>query len=147
MLMLPLGGFSLLGHLDLDLELDDELDIPTFTESSALTPAPGPEHYPSITQTDSHPSHPQSQGFTYDPSLPLFFPIPSSQIHLFPRQKDITTLARENVLSAGFYRTESADEIRKRWEEGKGELTKAWKRRFREAGKLRRRRGGGDVDS
>ena len=110
-------------------------------------PAPGSKLQSSMMQMDSHPSQPQSREFAYDPSLPLFFPIPSSQIHLFPRQKDIATLARENVVSAGFYRTESEEEIRKKWEEEKGELTRAWKKRYREAGKIRRRRGGGDVDS
>lgn len=144
-----LGGFSLLGHLDLDLELDDELDIPSFAEATAPVPVPVAEDQPSITQAATHPVpiKPSQPQFTFDPSLPLFFPIPSSQTHLFPRQKDIATLARENIISAGFYRTESEDEIRKRWEEQKGELTREWKRRFREAGKMRRRRGGGDGDS
>ena len=109
-------------------------------------PAPGAKLQSPIIQMDSHPSQPQSREIVYDPSLPLFFPIPSSQIHLFPHQKDIAILARENVLSASFYRTESEEEIRKKWEE-KGELTRAWKKRYREAGKIRRRRGGGDVDS
>jgi len=34
----------------------------------------------------------------------------------------------------------------KRWEEAKGDLTRDWKRRHREAVKSRRRRGGVDGD-
>lgn len=46
-----------------------------------------------------------------------------------------------------FCRTETSDEIRQRWEAQKGELTRDWKRRHREAIKSRRRRGGaGDGD-
>ena len=45
--------------------------------------------------------------------------------------------------STGFYRTENGEEIVKRWEEVKGDLTRDWKKRHREAVKSRRRRGGG----
>ena len=44
-----------------------------------------------------------------------------------------------------FYRTQSEEEIRKEWEEKKGELTQGWKRRAREAVKMTRRRGKGVV--
>lgn len=51
------------------------------------------------------------------------------------------------VVSGGaFYRTQTEDEIRKAWEEAKVELTIGWKKRWREAGKVRRRRGGVDED-
>lgn len=42
-----------------------------------------------------------------------------------------------------FYRTKSENEIKLEWEAKKGDLTKDWKRRAREAGKISRRRYGG----
>jgi hypothetical protein len=42
-----------------------------------------------------------------------------------------------------FGRTEDEGQIRERWEAVRGELTREWKRRHREAVKSRRRRGGG----
>ena len=47
-------------------------------------------------------------------------------------------VARErgwDPVSAGFYRTEPQDEIKKRWEGCIVELTREWKRRFKEVGK------------
>jgi hypothetical protein len=141
--------------LDLDLELDDEIDIPNFTQA---LPAPADDEPASIptTQQISLTTHSsRTTQFTYDPTLPLFFPLPSSlqSDSQIPkpagRQKDLLIIARErgwDPASAAFYRTETEDEIRKRWEESKVELTREWKRRFREAGKVRRRRGGGDGD-
>lgn len=141
--------------MDLVLKLDDEIDIPNFTQA---LPAPADDEPASIPTTQqifltTHSSH--TTQFTYDPTLPLFFPLPSS-LHSdsqFPkpagRQKDLLIMARErgwDPASAGLYRTETEDEIRKRWEESKVELTREWKRRFREAGEVRRRRGGSDGD-
>lgn len=67
------------------------------------------------------------------------------------RQKDIFDLIKENHWSwrdpsVGFYRTGTEDDIRKRWEAGKSELTKEWKKRWREARKANRWRRGGDAD-
>jgi hypothetical protein len=45
--------------------------------------------------------------------------------------------------NVAFYRTETDDEIRKRWEESKGELTREWKKRSKEASKMSRRKHGG----
>ena len=44
-----------------------------------------------------------------------------------------------------FARTESEEQIRMRWEAARGELTREWKRRHREAVKSRRRRRGHDT--
>ena len=58
------------------------------------------------------------------------------------RLKDIMNLLREKGLdprSPGFYRTESSEETAKRREEVKGDLTRDWKKRDREAVKSRRR--------
>ncbi|KAI0630538.1 hypothetical protein C8Q77DRAFT_1133682 [Trametes polyzona] len=123
------AGFSLLGHLDLDLELEDDLpfDLPT------AAPAPAaPEPLRPIQPT--LPIH-ASRVAALDPSKPLFFPsdnAPSKRSALDPTN-----------WRTWFYRTDTADAIRQRWEESKGELTAGWKRRHREAIKSRRRRGGG----
>jgi hypothetical protein len=90
-------------------------------------------------------------GIIFDPSDVLFFPrraddrAPKGK----RRAKDITELYAErgwDWRSAGFFRTESEDEMRARWEAQKLELTREWKRRHREAIKSRRRRGGIDGE-
>lgn len=83
--------------------------------------------------------------FTLDQSAPLFFPIPEDQRTGFRgRVKDPLDVAREKGWDwRKFGRTQTAEEIRQKWEEQKVELTKDWKRRHREAIKSRRRRGGG----
>jgi hypothetical protein len=43
-----------------------------------------------------------------------------------------------------FGRADDEAQIRARWEAARGELTREWKRRHREAVKSRRRRGGGE---
>ena len=143
--------------LDLDLELDEEINIPNFSQA---LPAPIDDERATMpnSQEISLPDlSSRTSQFTYDPTLPLFFPLPSSlqsQSHSqIPRQtgrqKDLFSVACErgwDPAAAEFYRTETEDEIRKRWEESKGELTREWKRRSREAGKVRQRRGGGDGD-
>ena len=125
--LLPPAGFSLLGHLDLDLELDDDVpfDVPA---PVATVPAPSRPTAP-IQPRLSH-AHITS----LDNSRPFFFPTGEG--------------ARRSVLDptnwrTWFYRTDSPEAIRARWEETKGELTAGWKRRHREAIKSRRRRGGG----
>ena len=139
------AGFSLLNQLDLDLELEDEEPFPTAllppaAQSLAITP--------SLTTRSTLP-HTQ---ITLDASEPLFFPLSTeerSNKHRNTRLKDIMDVFREKGLdpqSTGFYRTESSEEIVKRWEEAKGDLTRDWKRRHREAVKSRRRRGGVDGD-
>lgn len=42
-----------------------------------------------------------------------------------------------------FYKTNTEDEIRKDWEEKRADLTRDWKKRAREAGKMSRKRKGG----
>ncbi|KAI0730896.1 hypothetical protein C8Q76DRAFT_613906 [Earliella scabrosa] len=127
------AGFSLLGHLDLDLELDDDIpfDLP------APAPVPGPEA--------SRPQVPIQAPASYthtaslDPSRPFFFPTDNAGAKR--RALDPTNWR------TWFYRTDSPEAIRARWEETKGELTAGWKRRHREAIKSRRRRGGGTGEA
>jgi hypothetical protein len=82
----------------------------------------------------------------------LFFPLSTEEganRQGNAKLKDTMDVFREQGLdprSTGFYRTESSEEIVSRWEEVKGDLTRDWKRRHREAVKSRRRRGGIDDD-
>jgi hypothetical protein len=143
-------GFSLLGHLDLDLELDDELDfglvaptigmaVPEDTETSVLPS----DSVPLVPTTVSRPQ----TMWTFNALEPLFFPRPSGAKK--GRAKDPIEIAKErgtNWRDGKFYRTESEAEIRKQWDENKLDLTREWKRRHREAVKSRRRRGGVDGE-
>ncbi|KAL0954164.1 hypothetical protein HGRIS_005298 [Hohenbuehelia grisea] len=156
------AGFSLLGHLDLDLELDDEAPFPL--DGASMEIAPVPISAAQVAAQAPHHAHlvPRRAGLTLDPTKPFFFPLPAS----FPfipansgaagglhrgRGKDALEVARERGWSwrdpsVAFWRADTEDNIRKRWEEQKVELTRDWKRRWREAGKVRRRRGGGAAD-
>ncbi|KAJ7154805.1 hypothetical protein C8R46DRAFT_1118471 [Mycena filopes] len=133
-------GFSLLGYLD--LELDEEVPPPI---QAAGEPALG-------TTADAVLSTimPAAQAYiALDPKQLLFFPLLasfSSTTSTKARQRDILDVGRDNGWDAHFRRTESEEEIRADWEGRKGGLTREWNRRWREAGKVRRRRGGGDGD-
>ncbi|KAJ7083802.1 hypothetical protein C8R44DRAFT_862393 [Mycena epipterygia] len=135
-------GFSLLGHLDLDLELDEEL----------MPSAEQPELQDAAPQLAATFVTPSQVHITLDPKQPLFFPLPTSfssapgLMSTKARQRDILDVGKDNGWNAHFYRTETDDEIRAKWESEKVDLTREWNRRWREAGKVRRRRGGGDGD-
>ena len=140
-------GFSLLNQLDLDLELEDEEPFPT-----VLLPPVSPVAIQPSTITPSSSTRislPHAQ-ITFDATQPLFFPLSVEERanrQKNAKLKDIMDVFREKGLdpqSTGFYRTESSEEIVKRWEEVKGNLTRDWKKRHREAVKSRRRRGGVD---
>jgi len=150
------AGFSLLGHLDLDIDFDE--DLPFLTEQSTQQPqqptpaasilAPLPAPITLQTQTSQAP-------LVLDPKQALFFPILSQDhtggIHR-ARQRDVFDLVKDNGWNwrdpaVGFYRTGTEEDIRKRWEESKGDLTRDWKRRCREAGKVNRRKRGGADDN
>ncbi|TFY51216.1 hypothetical protein EVG20_g11106 [Dentipellis fragilis] len=121
------AGFSLLGHLDLDFDL--ELADDFFLASAAPAPIPVAIHPP--TSTPSAISNPT----TIDASRPLFFPAHG-------RGKGRDALAALGTWRGTFHRTADEESIRQMWEEQRGELTREWKRRHREAVKSRRRRGG-----
>ncbi|KAN0127685.1 hypothetical protein V8E53_014525 [Lactarius tabidus] len=119
-------GFSLIGHLNLDSELDLDMDMhldePTFPNTAATAPV--------ATSSRSALSAAvlTTQHKALDSSLPFFFP------------------QKSHVQRVKFARTEDETEIRARWEAARGELTQEWKRRHREAVKSRRRRGGERVE-
>ncbi|KAJ3848724.1 hypothetical protein EV368DRAFT_48734 [Lentinula lateritia] len=133
------GGFSLLNHLDLELDDNLDLDMVPFPTSVPAAIDEQPLQPPaSATISVSRPVHQYhstqpAQPITLDPSKPLFFP------------RSITLFA-SNASSSPFYHHQTPEEIQKRWEENKVELTRGWKKRYREAGKVKRRRGGGVED-
>ncbi|KAI0792206.1 hypothetical protein C8Q75DRAFT_754886 [Abortiporus biennis] len=136
------GGFSLLGHLDLDLELEEDVlglgIAQTHTESSNNIT----DNFTVTTQkySESHPRrHPQ---VTLDSRAPLFFPVSGDDRK---RARDPFTVLNDKGWNwKSFSRNETSEEIKKRWEDTKGDLTRDWKKRHREAVKSRRRRGGHD---
>jgi len=131
-------GFSLIGHLDLDSELDLDLDEPTFADNApATTPIPTSASDPTTTTRSAAapPPTPAQQAKGLDATLPFFFPHSSHA-----KGQDHLRRAVE------FGRSEDEGQIRARWESVRGELTREWKRRHREAVKSsrRRRRAGGE---
>ncbi|KAG6844821.1 hypothetical protein H0H87_003388 [Tephrocybe sp. NHM501043] len=141
------AGFSLLGHLDLDLELDDEVPFATTEVAPSTSHEPLAPHFTAPSSTIATHTYTAPQ---LNAKQPLFFPFPASGDNMKARPKDIFDVAMENKwhwrdLAVEFYRTGTEEDIRKRWEDSKVELTKEWKRRCREAGKVNRRRRGGDT--
>jgi len=138
----------LLGHLDLDLELDDEVPFAI----NANAPSLGEEETtgPAAATTITVQNQSSQSRIVLDPKTPLFFPFDSTGHNATKaRPKDIFDVMKEDHWSwrdpaVAFYRTQTEEEIRKRWEERKGDLTKDWKKRAREATKASRRRGRGD---
>jgi hypothetical protein len=124
----PSLGFSLIGHLNLDSELELELDLdPSLDETAFPNNSPWPTSVPTSDPITTRQSKPHS----LDTTLPFFFP-----------QTSKGSGPARNV-KVKFARTEDDSQIRARWEAARGELTREWKRRHREAVKSRRRRGGG----
>jgi hypothetical protein len=131
----PSLGFSLIGHLNLDSELELDLDLDLgLDEPVTGVPISNP-----ITTTRPAaipaPTRQQPKTNSLDTTLPFFFPQKTS--------KGGGGLARTAKVNFNFARTEDETQIRARWEAARGELTREWKRRHREAVKSRRRRGGG----
>ncbi|OSX64018.1 hypothetical protein POSPLADRAFT_1136819 [Postia placenta MAD-698-R-SB12] len=120
-------GFSLLGHLDLDLELDDDVELQAASQHHS---APDPRsHDSALVHTPAH---------AFDPKRPRFFPLLPDE----RRQGRVHDVVDPTNWRSWFFRADTAEDIHKRWEDAKGELTSEWKRRHREAVKSRRRRGG-----
>lgn len=130
--MTSAAQFSLLGHLNLDLDLDEE--VPFETSAGAVVPG-----WNEAVVVPTQPS--QTNHFTLDPKKPFFFPALGDSSATYRGTRDLFSV---QFAPGRFYRTETDEEIKKRWEDTKVELTQGWKRRCREAGKVRRRRGGAD---
>lgn len=132
-----------MNNLDIDLELDETVDFPTTSQ-----PALSLSHSIPSTTTNQRPTEVVHLSLTFDPTKPLFFPREASFSSNLPvvkgkGPKDIISVFRERGWTPdAFCRSQNADEIRKRWEDCKVDLTKEWKRRHREAIKSARRRGG-----
>lgn len=127
------SSFSLLGALDADIELDEELDIPLAAPPVRQPIQPAAELQPLAASSKSH--------FDPDPSIPLFFPS-------FGRGgKDAMKEDREKDGYTGFWKQETDEEMKEIWERDKGDLTRDWKKRYRDGKKQRKRRGGGqDIE-
>ena len=127
------SSFSLLGALDADIELDEELDIPLAPPPIYRTAEPEPELQPLSQSKKSH--------FDPDPSIPLFFP---------SFGKGGKDAMREETTAdgyVGFWKQETDEEMKEIWEKDKLELTRDWKKRYREGKKQKKRRGGAnDVE-
>lgn len=130
--------------MDLDIELNEDLEF-LDNQMSPVEPI-APQEVPLNSRIDlqSRTSQPR---VVLDPKQALFFPLSSSDPHGFSkaRQRDLYDVAKENGWywrddAARFWNVESEEETRKKWEESKGELTRDWKRRWREAGKFRKRK-------
>lgn len=139
------GGFSLLASLDPDLEFD-ELDVP-------LAPSVRPAGQEELAPLEPlHPTSTVTGLFDPDPEIPLFFPTANTfakeKTDTGKKGKDGYTEAMSQNEWRGFWKGEDqTDEMMKDvWNRDRGELTKEWKKRHREAKKHRRRRGGVDED-
>ena len=141
------GGFSLMANLDPDLELD-ELDVP-------LAPSLRPDNADELAPLEVlQPGASVAGLFDPDPNIPLFFPTQSTFAGdaaagggaAARKGKDAYAEAMEQEGWRGFWRAEGeTDETMKEiWNRDRGNLTTEWKKRYREARKHRRRRGGAD---
>jgi len=127
-------GFSLVGHLNLDSELDLDLDEPAFANSAPMRVSTSHSaSYPTpATHSITTPATAQQSKRTLDTTLPFFFP------------QNPKSYPNGHGPRVRFARTEDEAQIRSRWEAARGELTREWKRRHREAVKSRRRRSDGE---
>ena len=100
------------------------------------------EESPFHTQIDVH----RHNTLSADAKVPLFFPFgPDDRQSAKGRVKDpFDVFTSKGWDWRNFCRTETPEQTKQWWEEVKGDLTKDWKRRHREAIKSRRRRGGND---
>lgn len=91
------------------------------------------------------------QVFDPSPDVPLFFaPTDPTRVEVSRAgwAKHPITAEKEEKGDEyrGFWRVQTDEEMRERWDRVRGELTQEWKRRGREARKQRKRRGGGEGD-
>jgi hypothetical protein len=147
----------MLANLDLDdLELDDG-DAAAFGASGPAASVPVPDNAPSVPGFATTATSAGGGAVALDPTTPLFFPIPRTSFAEFNAPATLTAKGKRparalDPLAAahaagrhwrqGFFCTETEEEIRAKWEAQKVDLTRSWKRRHREAGKARKRRGG-----
>ncbi|KAG8926572.1 hypothetical protein FRC02_008797 [Tulasnella sp. 418] len=136
------AGFSLVGNLDVDLELDEDMEKEFITPLKPATPA--------VQQREPTPTLQVSENIVFDPSTPFFFMLPrdsDGQLDLLGgswsgrkggKPKDVIDVLNADI-SLKFWRTENEDEIRQRWDNVKGDLTREYKKRHREAFKRKRK--------
>nr|GAT52190.1 predicted protein [Mycena chlorophos] len=138
------AGFSLLGHLDLELDDDTEFAHLSAVAEPAHTTAQAAQVFVSVAAATTKVAVP----IMLDPKQPLFFPLASSFAlvgatnNMKAHQRDILDVTKDAGHSAHFCKTETDEEIRVKWEAEKVELTWDWTTRWKEAVKMQRRRGG-----
>ncbi|KAH9995412.1 hypothetical protein BJV74DRAFT_883926 [Russula compacta] len=142
-------GFSLINHLDLDSELELDFDEPAPFANNAPAPAlasiPPTSDRTTTTRSATNATAPkhQHQSKSLDVTLPFFF-LQNSNSNSNLNSNLNSKGHRNNMCRrVMFARTDDEAQIRARWEAARGELTREWKRRHREAVKSRRKRGGG----
>lgn len=165
------ASFSLLGHLGLDLELEEDvLALAPSVPAAPPSHQPVPQSIPTSTQHAHVPTttkHHRSQPVTLDSSRPLLFPLPESLPYPLIRSPSATRRNARvpcilfsnpnhrpsqtmNALppSSAFTRPPDAttESIREQWDRDKAALTHEWKKAWREArgGRRGRSSGGGD---
>jgi len=133
------ANFSIIGHLGLDIDVDDDI----YNDLHAPVPSTPSRAKPH--KTSAQPTRPVPVDL--DHKQPLFFPASTSTRG---RLKDLHGVAMERGWNwrdpaVGFWRTAGEEEIRAKWDTDKTELTRGWKKRWREAHKTRKKRiGPGD---
>ncbi|ESK94936.1 ribosome biogenesis protein nop6 [Moniliophthora roreri MCA 2997] len=129
------GGFSLLNQLDIDI--DEGLDAIFGSAPAVAEQPPASVPQPIVASSFASTKARTQQRIYLDPKTPLFFlPAHGGTSHLQGKAAD-----------SPFYQAQTGEQIRQRWEENKVELTRGWKKRWREAVKVKRRRGGRDGDA
>jgi hypothetical protein len=120
--VLGAGNFSLFA--DVDIEMDDNLDIPLHTTGASTSQAV-------IEELQPLPQKALTGIFELDPSAPMFFGTPALPL-------------KASGEVDGFWKGETDEEMRAIWERDRLELTRAWKQRYRDARKQKKRRNGGE---
>ncbi|KAG8988171.1 hypothetical protein FRB90_002927 [Tulasnella sp. 427] len=131
------SGFTLFDNIaNIDLELE-EPDIELEAKSTHREKERG--------EPFQQPHHESVTDLPLDRSAPFFFPLPrdkhgfvDTSFGLLPRQSSNQALedafgSANSIGAIEFWRTETDADIRKYWEETKGELTREYKQRHREA--------------
>jgi hypothetical protein len=114
------AAFSLLGHLNLDLELDEE--IPFSIPPAMQDQAGDPQTHINASTTSIHPTayHLPAPASTvaYNPSLPFFFPSSTHPHNKTSANQTQGVLANWRAPAVSFFRTEREDVIGKNGRRG-----------------------------
>ncbi|WVQ62425.1 uncharacterized protein L199_000565 [Kwoniella botswanensis] len=168
------AGFSLLANLGDEIELDEEMDIPLPPAQTDL-PIGHEQEEDDLQPLPLNVSSGRGK-IKFDPSssdIPLFFTLPTeagpsgerkgesrnlyNELHIgippitqpdYNQQEEEEEEEVQNIPLPGFSRQpgENDESMKAKWTNEKLELTQGWKKRFREAKKSKRRKGGEEVE-